>query len=58
MARRDDAVVHPFTLASGGDHTRAAEISKMTGDLRLALIQDLNEIADTHLSSIHEAKQA
>ena len=57
MGRHYDPVVHPFALAPRRHHARPPQIRKMPGDLRLALSQDLNEVADADLPSVHQVQQ-
>lgn len=56
--RMVDAVVHPLPFAAGIDDARIAQIRQMPGYLRLALLQDLHEVADTDFPAVHEIQQA
>lgn len=58
VRRHDDFVVYPFAFAARGDYTRAAKIGQMPRNFGLALAENLNEITDTHLASVHEIEQA
>lgn len=54
----DDAVVHPFALAAGGDDAGAAEVGQMAGDFGLALAEDRDEIADADFPAVDEVQEA
>ena len=58
MSWQHDSVVHPFTLATGSDDTRVAQIGKMTRHPGLRAAQYFNEVADTNLLLAHEVEQA
>ena len=55
--RHRDFIVHPFTVAPGDNNARAPQIREMARNLGLALVQNLDEIADTHLSSVHQVQE-
>jgi hypothetical protein len=48
IARLNQAVVHPSSLAPSGDETRAPKISQMPRYLRLAHPQDIHKIANAN----------
>ena len=52
-----DAVVHPLAFPARTDNSCVSQIREVPGDLRLPLLQNLDEIADTDLLAIHEIKQ-
>jgi len=43
-------VMHPFSLATRGDNSRAAQIGKMPGNFGLADVQNFDEVANTDLA--------
>jgi hypothetical protein len=43
-------VMHPLSLATRGDNSRAAEIGKMPGNFGLADVQNFDEVANTDLA--------
>lgn len=53
----NDPVVHPFALAPRSYHTRPTEISEVPRDLRLALPENFDEIADADLATVHQIQQ-
>jgi hypothetical protein len=57
MRRHDDPIMHPLSLPSRRDNTGAAEVSQVTGDLRLRATQDLNKITNTNLLAAHEIQK-
>jgi hypothetical protein len=50
-------VVHPFTLAPRGHHTRTTQVREMPLNLRLALLEYLDEIAATNLPPVQESRR-
>ena len=57
IGRKGDPVVHPFSIAARGDNASGAKVGEVTGDLRLALPQDLDEVADADLAAIHQVEK-
>ena len=57
VRRHHDAVVHPLALPPCSHDSGVTQVSKVTGDLRLGLIEDLDEIADTNLLIAHEIQE-
>jgi len=51
-----DAVVHPLPFPPSADDSGVAEIGEMAGYLRLALIQNLDEVADADLAAVHQVE--
>jgi hypothetical protein len=49
--------VHPFSLSARPDDSSVSEISQVSGDLGLALLQNLYKIANAHLLPIHQIQQ-
>ncbi len=49
--------MHPLAIAPGLNNSRTSEIRKMTRYLRLPLLQNLHEVANTHLTPIHQIQQ-
>lgn len=58
VLRGHDAVVHPFSFAAGGDYSSFTQVGEVAGDLGLAFVQDLDEIADADLAAIHKVEQS
>jgi hypothetical protein len=58
VVRSLDAVVHPLAFASRLHYSGAAQVGEVPGDLRLALLQDLDEVTDTDLAAVHEIQQS
>jgi hypothetical protein len=55
--RYNDPIVHPLAFAPGCDNAGAAQIRQVPRDLWLALAENLDEVADTNLSAIHEVQE-
>jgi|SRR5271154_2801876 len=49
-----DSIVHPFAFTSCFDNAGTTKIGKMPRNLRLALVQNLYEVANAHLPAVHE----
>jgi len=49
--------MHPFALPARTHNTSIPQVSEVPGYLRLTLLQNFHEIADTDLSTIHEIEQ-
>jgi hypothetical protein len=49
VGRLDDAVVHPLTLTTRGNQTRAAQVGKVAGYFWLAAAKHLHKETDTNL---------
>ena len=49
--------MHPLSLAAGADDARPAKISKMARNLRLALPEHLDQVADAKLSPGQQVKK-
>jgi hypothetical protein len=49
--------MHPLSLAARGHNTGVTQIRKMPGYFWLALFQNLDEVANTHLAAIHKIEQ-
>jgi hypothetical protein len=49
--------VHPFAFTSSLYDSGTTKIGEMPRNLRLALVQNLYEVANTHLTAIHEVQQ-
>lgn len=58
IAGYKEAIVHPTTLASGGDDARAAEIRQMARDFWLADLEDFHEVADANFLVGDEIEEA
>jgi len=56
--RHRDAIVHPLAVAARLNHSGTAQIGQMPGDFGLALLQNLNKIADADLPVSHQVEQA
>src|SRR5205085_2254681 len=52
-----DRVVHPLRLSTCGHQTGIAKEGKMSRDLRLRLIEHLDEEADADLAAEHQVEQ-
>lgn len=52
-----DLIVHPLSLASRCNDAGTSQICQVTRNLGLALPENLDEVADAHLSAIHEVQQ-
>jgi hypothetical protein len=57
MCRGHDLVMHPFALAPCLDNAGSSQIGKVSRDLWLALLQDLHEVANAYLPSIHQVQK-
>jgi hypothetical protein len=57
ISRSLDSVVHPLTLSPRLYDPGTAQVGKMPGDLRLALLENLHEVADADLPAIHKIQQ-
>ena len=57
VARTDDAVVNPLPFPSCRDDSRAAQIREVPRDLRLRLIENLDEVTDADLAFRHQMQQ-
>lgn len=57
MGWHDDPVVHPLSIPSRRNDSGAAQICKVTRDLRLRLIQNLDEVADANFLIAHQVEQ-
>jgi len=57
MERHNNSVVHPLAFPAGSNHAGATQVGKVARNLGLALGENLNEIADAHLSSVHEVEE-
>ena len=53
----DDPVVHPLPVSARCNDSGAPQISKVTRDLRLGLIQNLDEVADADFLIAHQVEQ-
>ena len=53
-----NTVVHPLPFATRRDDTGTAQVGQVARDLRLALTQNLDEIADAHFPAVHKVEQA
>ena len=58
IRRHNGPVMHPFAFAARGYHACPSQICKVTGNLGLALPQDLNEIADAEFAPIYKVQQS
>lgn len=57
VRRHDDLVMHPLAFAASCHDPGFAEISEVPGNLRLRLIEDLDEVADANLLLSHKVQQ-
>ena len=53
-----DPVVHPLSFTTGGDNAGTAKVGEVARDLRLALLEDLHEVADADLAAVHQVEKA
>jgi hypothetical protein len=58
LGRHDEAIVHPFAVTAGGDHSRAAQVGEMTRNFGLRGIEDLHEVADADFLASYEIDEA
>ena len=52
-----DAIVHPFAFTASGDDASSAQVGQMPRDLRLTLLENLDEEADADFAPMHEVEQ-
>jgi len=57
MLRHDDAVVHPCPLTARLHDARASQIGQVSRNFRLRLLQDFDEVADSHFLVAHEIEE-
>ena len=57
VGRRDDPIVHPFSLPPGRHDARPAQVSEMPGDPRLRHLQDFDEETHADLVVSHKIDQ-
>jgi hypothetical protein len=50
--------MHPLALTPRLNDTRTAKVGEVPGDLRLPLLENLYEVADTYLASVHKVQQS
>jgi hypothetical protein len=53
VGRLNDAVVHPFAIATRCNHSGSSQVGKMTRNLGLVGVQDFDEEADTNFAIAH-----
>jgi hypothetical protein len=58
IRRPDDAVVHPLSVAARLDDAGASQIREMPRDLRLRLVQHLDEVTHADLTFSHQIQEA
>ena len=57
VGRHHDAVVHPLAITPSGHNAGVPQIRQVPGNLRLGLIQDLDEIANADFLVSHEVQK-
>ena len=50
--------MHPLPFPACGDDPSTAEVGEVPGNLRLALAENLDEVADADLAAVHQVEEA
>jgi hypothetical protein len=54
----NQAIVHPFAFAAGGDYSGTAQVGEMAGDFGLGRPKDIHEITDTDFLASDQIDEA
>lgn len=55
--RHDNPVVHPLAITPGGHNAGVPQVSEMSRNLRLRLIEYLHEVADAEFLVSHQVQE-